>query len=512
MTKSLRLRLQLWYGSVLTLSLLLFASLVYWRAHRDLHDRAVRQAVNAAEYLIVSLRPPGRPYAPPPLIDHHPPRGLRIGEPPGRRNPLRPPLAAPPDIPPSLLNDPPPPQNPDSPGDPQRPAPPQPTTTQLNYVVWYPDGRRTQNSPDSPAELEAIPKPAPGPTLEVQRQPARVRVVRRGPGGLVVLVDRPLTEDLTDLHLFGASVAVLGAAALTVSLAGGHWVSGRIIQPITLIAETAQQISAAELHRRIPSEQLDAELRPLADVLNDTFARLERSFHRLNQFTADASHELRTPLAVIQSQTELALQQTRSPEEYREALETCLKSANRMRSLTDSLLLLARSDAAPTPRPAEPTDLRTAVEEAAATLQDRFNHAEIELDCETPERPVLVSADHRLLRQIALNLLENAAQHTPPAGSVSIKVLIQSTSAQLIVHDNGCGIPAEHLPHIFERFYRIDTARSRSTGGSGLGLAICRSLAEAHGGTIHCSSTPEIGTTLTVQLPLAQSPPEASHT
>ena len=519
MIKSLRTRLQLWYGTVLVLTLLLFGSLVYWRANRDMRDRAVRQAVSAAEYLAVSLRPPRPQPGPGGGPPSHPPRNpypTRPGElastnlPEASAEPnstpgagMRRPAGSPPApfIPPSLLGDPPPLENP-GPGQ----QPPRPPEGRLNYIIWHPDGRKIQQEGADSEAISAMSRPGPGPGLEIQRHPERVQVIRRGPRGFVVLVDRPLTDDLSELHLFGASVALLGTAALTISLVGGRWVSVRMVRPIEVISETAKQISAARLDRRISTQQLDEELQPLANVLNETFARLEQSFGRLNQFTADASHELRTPLAVIQSQSELALQQPRSADEYQQALETCLKSAIRMRSLTDGLLLLARSDAAPLQIPAEPVDLRLAAEEAAAALQDRFNTASVELDCETPDAPVAVAVDHRFLRQIAHNLLDNALQHTPQGGQVFVKVLQQESQAVLVVRDTGCGIPPEHLPQIFDRFYRVDSARSRNTGGSGLGLAICRTLAEVHGGQIHCESTTGNGTTFTVQLPTVPKP------
>lgn len=532
MIKSLRIRLQLWYGTVLMLTLLLFGSLVYWRANRDMRDRALRQAVSAAEYLAVSLRPPrplpgpaGNPASHPPQPPHplplmhpmHPPWTAEIpgadrpdisagtasasgaevgpwqrtGPPPGSR-PAHP-------IPPSLAGDPHPGANPGL----GQPPPPRPPEHRLSYIVWSPDGRRIQQGGPETPELSSMSRPAPGIGLEINRRSDRIQVIHRGPGGLVVLVDRPLADDLVELRLFGASVGLLGAAALTVSLAGGRWVSARMVRPIETISETAKQISATRLDRRINAQPLDAELQPLAHVLNETFARLEQSFSRLSQFTADAAHELRTPLAVIQSQAELALQQTRSVAEYQQALETCLRSASRMRSLTDGLLLLARSDAAPLQLPSEPADLRLAAEEAAAALQERFAAAGVRLECETFEVSVPVAADPRFLRQIAHNLLDNALQHTPHGGHVSVKVLRQHADALLVVRDTGCGISPEHLPHIFDRFYRVDSARSRNTGGSGLGLAICQTLTEAHLGQIHCESTQGTGSIFTVRIPLA---------
>lgn len=540
MIKSMQLRLQFWYGSVLTLTLLLFGSLVYWRADRDLRERSERQAVAAAEYLAVSLRPPrsqpggpgfpggpggpgGRPPrargdlthpgegggarrtdAPPTLPEtplHSGP--ARSGPPESRRGP--PPMPPRPLLPGSLLGDVPPQPAPES----EQPLPPRPPADRLNYVVWHPNSPEPIVGGSAASAFISQPRPAPGPPLEIRRSASAVQVIRRA-GLLLILVDRPLTEDLAELRLFGVSIGLLGTLALVISLVGGHWVSARMVRPLAVIAETAREISAAQLHRRIEPQLLDQELVPLAKVLNSAFARLELSFRRLSQFTADASHELRTPLAVIQSQAELALLQPRSPDEYRSALETCLKSADRMRCLTDNLLLLARSDSGRPPQPAENFDLRCIVEEATTTLQDRFTAAHIELDCETPEHPLPIAAAPGFLRQIPLNLLDNALQHTPPGGRVSIQLLSMADNAQLIVRDTGCGIPAEHLPRVFDRFYRVDTARSRRTGGSGLGLAICQSLAEAHGGQIQCESVPGRGTTMTVILPLADAAPASA--
>ena len=204
----------------------------------------------------------------------------------------------------------------------------------------------------------------------------------------------------------------MAVGTLLVGIAGGRWISGRMVQPIQEISETASQVSAASLDRRIDTGQLDQELVPVASVLNSTFGRLETSFNRLTQFTADASHELRTPLAVIQSQIELALSHPRSAASYQQTLETCLFSAERMRSLVDGLLLLARTDSDYAKLRLETDRSANVVEDAVAQLQDKAITAGIDLECAAPDGTVGVSADERFLMQVPINLIDNAIQHT----------------------------------------------------------------------------------------------------
>jgi heavy metal sensor kinase len=269
-----------------------------------------------------------------------------------------------------------------------------------------------------------------------------------------------------------------------------------------MISETAAQISANSLNRRIETMALDQELVQLGTVLNATFGRLEQSFARLTQFTADASHELRTPLAVIQSQMELALGKPRTPEAYQQTLEVCLRSSDRMRSLIDGLLMLARTDAERLELRPVPVDLRDIAEDAVSQLQEKATAADIELECIVPEDNLKVMADSRFLAQIPTNLIDNAIQHSSAGGKISVEVRRDGEKAVLTVKDTGCGIAAEHIPHLFERFYRVDAGRSRRHGGSGLGLAICRSLVEAHHGTITCESKIGEGSVFKVCLPI----------
>jgi heavy metal sensor kinase len=377
----------------------------------------------------------------------------------------------------------------------------------MQFVVWRPNRSvlsRSDGVPESKLTQPLIP-PGPGPTPQLRRGDGGLEVLMRGPHETTILVLRPLEHDLANLYRFGYQISGVAAATLVVGLMGGWWISGRIVQPIQMISETAAQMSATNLDRRIQVNNLDQELVPLATVLNTTFGRLEQSFSRLTQFTADASHELRTPLAVIQSQAELALSQSRTSEYYQQALETCLRSADRMRSLVDGLLLLARTDSDRLELHRGPLDLRLIAEDAVMQLQEKAITAGVELECRTPEVPVMISADPVFLAQVPTNLIDNAIQHTPAGGKIIVDVRLDGTHAVLSVQDTGYGITPEHLPHLFERFYRVDIGRSRRHGGSGLGLAICRSLVEAHGGHIECKSVPGKGSTFTIRLALLNS-------
>lgn len=556
MIRSIRARLQWWYGAVYALSIVVFGSLVYWRADRDVHERATLQAVSTAQYLDVSLRnvsprviknldadalagQPGghmesvlRPEflfgSMPPEFQVRPPRDREFDRrpPQDRKSPdhqMRDQFPVGP--PPPAIGDRHPPRRPFGPND--RGAPdgvrgnrpdgdenadgsppdrPQPRMDAIEFAIWRPNSSLLTTSSEFPgyriSQMPALAERIATPRISMERR--QVEVSKRGPHGTTILVLRSLENDMSGLHRFGFQIAAMAVATLAIGLLGGWWISGRMVEPIQMISHTASQISATSLNRRIETAHLDQELVQLGSVLNGTFARLEQAFGRLTQFTADASHELRTPLAVIQSQAELALSRPRSPEAYQETLEICLKSADRMRSLIDGLLLLARTDSERLELRPAPIDLRNIAEDAVAQLLEKAAAAKIELECVTSDTMVMVDADARFLTQVPVNLIDNAIQHSASDGKIIVRVRIDGVDAVLTVQDYGAGIAAQHLPQLFERFYRVDAGRSRKHGGSGLGLAICRSLVDAHQGTIHCESTPGEGTTFTVRLPLSK--------
>ena len=534
MIRSIRGRLQWWYGAVYALSLVVFGFLVYWRADRDVNERATLQAVSTAQYLDVSLRGvrPGPNRDSGPMRDGGPNRSTGPMNPPGDRGgdqfpsdfslgPLppefqfRPPgdrspgMGRPGERGPGFQTGPPGrmgplnlsrPPEPYSQNDEGRPP-----IDLMEFTVWRRDGSVLARSDGAATDRDpemTMPTGVDHPP-RILRGNGYIEATMKGPHEATILVRRQLKNDIAKLHQFGFQIAGMAVGTLLVGIIGGWWISGRMVQPIQLISETAAKISAANLDRRIDTSRLDHELVQLASVLNGTFERLETSFDRLTQFTADASHELRTPLAVIQSQMELALSQPRSVESYQQTLETCLRSSERMRSLVDGLLMLARTDSDHAELRRKPIDLRSVAEDAVAQLQDKSVFAGIDLECAAPEMAVRVNADIRFLIQVPINLIDNAIQHTPRGGKIFVEVRIEGAEAVLSVRDSGCGIAADHLPHLFERFYRVDTGRSRRHGGSGLGLSICKSLVESHGGSISCESSVGQGSTFLVRLPLS---------
>jgi signal transduction histidine kinase len=228
-------------------------------------------------------------------------------------------------------------------------------------------------------------------------------------------------------------------------------------------------------------------------------ARLERSFTEMKRFTADASHELRTPLAIIRAEAEFAVGKTQE-EEVRQVLGSALEECQRLARLSDQLLTLARQDAGLQQRRREPVNLAELTAGVVETLRPLAEAKGLELTCAAGPSPV-VSGDPDQLRQVLLNVLDNALKYTA-AGSVSVRITASEKKAAVRVQDTGEGIAAEHLPHVFERFYRVDKSRSRKQGGTGLGLSIAKSIVEAHGGRIELDSAPDRGTTCVVILPI----------
>jgi heavy metal sensor kinase len=284
----------------------------------------------------------------------------------------------------------------------------------------------------------------------------------------------------------------------------GRWIAQRALEPVDrIITEVREITDGRSLHRRLAVPMVRDELGRLAETLNQMMTRLERSFAALRRFTADASHELKTPLTVVRAGVERAITRPDLPQETLAALEETLQEVNRMTELLEALLTLARADEGRAELHREPVDLRAIVAEAGETGELLAEQAGVTIDVRTPAEPVVLDVDRSRVRQLILNLLENAVKYTPRGGSVSVQLGAGDGRVVLTVADSGIGIAPGDLPHIFDRFWRADSARTRTGArpGTGLGLAICKWIAEAHGGVIDVQSRPGRGTTFSVSFP-----------
>ena len=306
-----------------------------------------------------------------------------------------------------------------------------------------------------------------------------------------------VSETLSSLLLI---MGIAYPVTLVVAGFGGIFLAGRALSPIDSISRTARHISAEDLGQRLDLRLPDDEIGRLAQTFDEMIARLDNAFKRQRQFTADASHELRTPLTIIKGQIDVSLQNEREPEAYRKVLQEVNEEVDRLIRLAGSLLTLTRADAGQIPIVFERVDIPEVVtgvlEQVRSTATDKGVGLQLE-----PGSSATIQADEDLLLQLMLNLLDNAIKYTLPGGQVSAGWKMHGDHVELRVNDTGIGIPHEDLPYLFDRFYRVDKARSRAEGGVGLGLAIARWIAEAHGGSIHVESAPNQGSTFTAVLP-----------
>jgi two-component system, OmpR family, sensor kinase len=374
------------------------------------------------------------------------------------------------------------------------------STNDFYVAVWARDGKLLKGSTNAPANVPCPERPAAGTRMHARMRDAFREAYFFTEMGDCLLAGRSLAAFSSAMRRFAGLLLAAGGGVLALGLGGGWWLAGRAIRPIDQISAAASRISAGNLSERIDVAEADSELGRLAGVLNSTFARLEAAFAQQAQFTADASHDLRTPLAVIISEAQTALARERSAADYRETIEGCLGTAQQMRRLTESLLELARFDAGQEAMKREPLDLSRVVRECVELVRPLAEQRKIELDCDLPA--LQCPGDAERLSQVATNLLTNAIQFNREQGKIRVSVDSTDSSALLQVADTGEGIPTEDLPHIFERFYRADKARSRVEGRNGLGLAICKAIVDAHGGSIEVASRMGVGSTFTVKLPL----------
>jgi len=318
------------------------------------------------------------------------------------------------------------------------------------------------------------------------------------PGTLII--GRSTKQIEQALHGLVRTLIIAVPLALALAAGGGIFLARRALKPVDKIAQTAQKIGGGDLNQRINVNTRD-ELGRLAATLNEMIGRLEKAFQRQKQFTSDASHELRTPLAVIEAESTLALQKERSPSDYQQSLEIVSREARQMSSLIDQLLTLARVDAGKEQWNFAEVDLGKLITNLSTDVEVLCQEKGLSFQLGQTQ-DLVVKGDEARLRELFMNLLDNAIVYTSAPGTVSLSLRREGQMAVVAITDTGIGIPAEDIPFIFERFYRGDKSRSRAEGGSGLGLAICRHIAEAHGGKIEVESQVGAGSTFSVWLPL----------
>lgn len=512
MIRSLRWRMQIWHATILAVAISLFATAFYVQLHRSTFGEIDLELLSDARVLEGSLRA----LRPPMLDGERPdfpqlslgegrqsfPPGAGPGPGPGRpgdgrgpgnrpRGPFGPPAgphtgpqAGPPEqrmesmlqLPPFAARGP-------------RDAPPY-------YAVFDSSGRLMRSQPtDLKTEWVKMSR-----SIAYRNEDGKREVLLRGPSDTLIVVGRDIRHHVDRLNTWLLQLILTGGGVLGLGLVGGWWLSRQTIRPIRQISETAGRINAANLSARIATEKMDDEVRSLALILNSMFSRLDQSFQQQSQFTADASHELRTPLAVLMSHCELALSRPRSIEDYKQTIATCQKAGSRMKMLVEDLLTLARADAGKLELHREETDLQLLIRDAVTQLKPLADERCIEI--EITGGSTMCSVDARRVSQVIVNLMSNAIHYNKVNGKVSVGTSLDQSHAIITVEDTGVGIPSAALPHLFDRFYRVDEARSRQTGGSGLGLAICKSIIDAHGGEILVDSQLDIGSHFTLRLPL----------
>ncbi len=293
-------------------------------------------------------------------------------------------------------------------------------------------------------------------------------------------------------------LAWLLPGGLLLSLVGGYVISRAALRPVERIAELAARVDVAQLSERIEVPRSGDVVQRLAETFNGMLSRLQLSVTRLEQFTADASHELRSPVAVIRTGAELALRQAHSEDSLRQGMKEIHDEAIRLTELLEDLLTLTRADSGAVSLPTEPIDLAALAAEVSDAHR-RFLNGRA-LTFELAEDRLVVRGHEVSLRRLLVILLDNAAQHTPEDGPIWVWMGREGEQVVLSVSDTGDGIPADKLEAIFERFYRVDSSRSRANGSFGLGLSIARWIVESHGGLIQASSIVGKGSTFTVRL------------
>jgi len=466
-TRSIRFRMALWYAALLAGALALFGAATYLGLERylqkSLEESLIKQARSIGDVLIANIHQSGEDYVDSEITEHYSPeingRFIRVTRADGKR---------------IYVSGPPK----DGTFDPALVATPRlPAAQKFTREVEMSDGHELL--------LHSLPY--------------------RASDGTQFLIEVAAPYNQIESVLRGLLLTFALGLPLIVGLAigGGYLLMRRALHPVDEIRQKAAQITSRNLSERLPVVHTGDELERLATDLNRMIARLEESFLQINRFSADASHELRTPLTVLQGELESILRSGQQlPVEIRDTVGSVLEETQRLTKIVENLLAISRLEAGEARKQPERLDFAELARNTADQMRLLAEEKQIHLNCDGAE-PVEVDVDPSRLKQVVVNLLDNAIKYTPEGGRVSISVMKRDSRAVLEVEDSGIGISSVDLPHIFDRFYRADKARSRQMGGTGLGLSIVRSICLAHGGQVTVNSTEGRGSLFRVELPLA---------
>ncbi len=465
-TRSIRFRLTAWYAGLLAVLLLLFGGSTWFGLahylHRSLSESLAKQAQQIGDNFLLDVKTSGESYLIEEINEHYSPEQndhfVRVTRADG-----------------SVL-----------------------------YVSGAPISKGFDPARVSPASLSSASAAAReeplagGGELLIYSQPFTARDGSR----FLIETGAPLDSIENTLRGLLLTLAVGLPAMITVAAAGGYWIMRRALRPLDEIAGGAERITSRNLNERLPVVRTGDELERLSVALNRMIGRLEESFQYIRRFTADASHELRTPLTVLRGELEAVAQKPQLNPEVSETISSALEETERLSRIVESLLAISRLDAGEAQMERARFDL---AELAVATTEQMRLLAEdknLTLECRPIQR-VEITGDQARIKQVIVNLVDNAIKYTPEGGLVCVEVNLEQENALLEVSDTGVGIPVEAHTHLFERFYRVDKARSRQMGGAGLGLAIVKSIVTVHGGQVTVESIEGRGSRFRVELPLA---------
>lgn len=333
-------------------------------------------------------------------------------------------------------------------------------------------------------------------------------IIEQGHPVKIIQIASSLEEVEDALNTLFIILIITVPSALLVAVLGGQFLAYKALKPVDYITQTARLITSKNLNQRIPPTKVKDEIGRLIETFNDMISRLDQSFRQIKQFTQDASHELKTPLTILKGEVEVTLRKERTPHEYQQTLKSNLEEINRMSQIVEDLLVLSKADSGELKIKKELVDLNQIIDEVISHMEVLAYDKGIRIERLNHNEDIQIIGDPLRLRELFLNLISNGIKYTEKGGLIRITIEkdeengLKNPFIKVIVSDTGIGISKEDQIKIFDRFYRVDKARSRDQGGSGLGLSICKWIVESHKGEISVESELGKGSSFIVKLPV----------